>query len=323
MLLPNIATFRAASGEAPLRSRLAPTPSGFLHIGNGVNFVITWLLVRRAGGSLRLRIDDADSERCRREYVEDIFRQLDWLGLDWDEGPVGVEDFLRNHSQRLRRECYRAVMTRLRERGHAYACACSRRELRARAGSAVYPGFCRRKNLADDGQAAIRLLVPEGTLIQVQGRDLPLATMMGDFVLWRRDDRPAYQLTSLADDLADRINCIVRGEDLLASTAAQLYMARCLGEAEFSCVSFLHHELLASAAGDKLSKSDQALSLQLMRDHGARPSTVHQAAALYLGIDPREIHGPRELLQASFDLSPPLTRLSAARSNTMAPRGIH
>ena len=279
-----------------LRSRLAPTPSGLLHIGNGLNFVITWVLVRRAKGLLRLRIDDADGQRCRPQFLEDIFNQLHWLGLDWDEGPEGVAEFQRSYSQQLRSDQYRLLLGRLQQQGQAYACRCSRKQVVARAGSSIYPGFCRQKGLEDDGQAAIRLTVPQGTEVDVADHRVPLAAMMGDFILWRRDNSPAYQLASLADDLLDDINFIVRGEDLLASSAAQLFLARCLGEEKFCQAQFIHHELLTSAAGHKLSKSDQALSLQAMRHSGARPSAVFQAAAPYLDRDPQQVMTLKDLL---------------------------
>jgi len=126
-----------------LRSRIAPTPSGFLHLGNAVNFVLTWLMVRKAGGTLRLRIDDADCLRAKPEYLEDIFCQLDWLGITWDEGPMGVDDFRGRFSQQLRLERYREFLAGLARAGHLYPCGCSRREMRNLAPDGIYPGFCR------------------------------------------------------------------------------------------------------------------------------------------------------------------------------------
>jgi glutamyl-tRNA synthetase len=110
-----------------LRTRIAPTPSGFLHAGNAVNFLITHELARAARGTLLLRIDDLDAERARPEYLDDIFRSLEWLGIDWDEGPTGPEDFLRNWSQRSRIERYSELLLGLRKGGHLYACECSRK----------------------------------------------------------------------------------------------------------------------------------------------------------------------------------------------------
>ncbi len=282
-----------------LHSRRAPTPSGYLHLGNAVNFIITWVLVRKGGGVLRLRIDDADGSRCRPEYVADIFRQLEWLGIDWDEGPGGPDEFARLYSQQYRFERYRQVLQELQEVGSAYVCTCSRTEIKARAGSAVYPGFCRQKNIVDDGQAAIRLHVPSSTVITVGDREVPLATMMGDFILWRRDNSPAYQLASLVDDLDHDINLIVRGEDLLASSAAQLFLARSLGDNIFSQVQFFHHGLLSCPLGNKLSKSDQALSLNALHEQGGKVA-IYQAAAPYLGLDPCRVTTLTDLLHGTF-----------------------
>ncbi|MEN8141572.1 MAG: glutamate--tRNA ligase family protein, partial [Thermodesulfobacteriota bacterium] len=262
---------------AMLRCRIAPTPSGLLHLGNGVNFVICWVLTRRSGGQLRLRIDDGDSGRCRPEYLDDIFRQLEWLGLDWDIGPQGVTDFRANFSQSLRLERYQDLLARLGE--HAYECGCSRKEIRARVASGVYPGFCRYKSGAK-GPGARRLLVPEGTLVQVGGvAEVDLAAEMGDFILWRRDNSPAYQLASLADDLDHGINLIVRGADLLASSAAQLFLARLLAADSFAAARFVHHDLLTDDQGQKLAKSDKALSLAVMREQGVKPLAIYRAAA--------------------------------------------
>ncbi|MEN8189844.1 MAG: glutamate--tRNA ligase family protein [Thermodesulfobacteriota bacterium] len=291
--------------EFPLRSRFAPTPSGYLHLGNGVNFIITWILVRRAGGILRLRIDDGDGQRCRSEYVDDVFRQLDWLGLDWDEGPQGADEFHRSYSQHHRFDRYRQLLQRLREEGHAYSCDCSRREIRAKVGNSVYPGFCRLKSKTENTNGATRLLVPGGVVVQVEGKEVGLTENMGDFILWRRDNSPSYQLASLADDLDDRISLIVRGEDLLGSTAAQLFMSRCLDEQSFSRSQFFHHGLVTGPAGAKLSKSDRALSLHSMREQGAEPLDVYRAAAPFLAIDPREVTSLEDLLQGSRDTSAP------------------
>lgn len=281
-----------------IRSRLAPTPSGFLHLGNAVNFIRTWLLVRQGGGSLKLRIDDLDSERCRPEYIEDIFRQLDWLGLDWDEGPTGPDDFRRRHSQHLRLERYRETAELLAAKARVFACTCSRKEIRQGSGDGLYPGTCRGKGHRPAEAHAMRIAVDQGTLVEVGRRAIPLDRQLGDFVIWRRDDLPAYQLASLVDDLDDRINLIVRGEDLRLSTAAQLFLAACLERQDFVRADFIHHLLLPGDDGRKLSKSDNALSLAILRERGARPLLAYRAAALQLGLDPVEISSLADLLAA-------------------------
>ncbi len=286
--------------SAPLRSRLAPTPSGYLHLGNAVNFLLTWLRVRTAGGTLKLRIDDADSDRTQPEYIEDIFRQLDWLGITWEEGPSGPEDFQHHHSQLLRRERYRAVLAELSATNALFPCTCSRKEIRAQSATGLYPGTCRERREVPDGEHAIRVGVPAETVVQVGSAAVPLGSLMGDFVLWRRNHQPAYQLASLVDDLDDRITCIVRGADLLASTAAQLFLASKLGPtgAPFRAITFHHHALIPGEGGRKLSKSDNALSLHAMREAGVTPTLIYQAAARLLALDPYAIESLDDLLAA-------------------------
>lgn len=285
---------------SPLRSRIAPTPSGYLHLGNAVNFLLTWLVVHKSGGTLRLRIDDADSDRTRPEYIEDIFRQLDWLGLTWEEGPSGPEDFSRHHSQLLRQERYRAMLDELAAHAALFPCICSRKAIRELSASGLYPGTCRSRPRPPEGEHAIRIVVPEKTVIQVGTEAVALGTLMGDFVLWRRDNQPAYQLASLADDLDDRITAIVRGADLLASTAAQLFLARSLGAtgAPFRAIAFHHHPLVPGEGGQKLSKSDNALSLQAMREAGVTQARIYQATARVLELEPFAIESLADLLAA-------------------------
>lgn len=285
---------------SPLRSRLAPTPSGYLHLGNAVNFLLTWLMARTDGGTLKLRIDDADSDRTQPEYIEDIFCQLDWLGITWDEGPSGPEDFQRHYSQRLRHERYRAILDELATQAALFPCTCSRKEIRAQSATGLYPGTCRTRRDPPAGDHAIRLLVPAETVVQVSDKAVPLGQLIGDFVLWRRDNQPAYQLASLVDDLDDRITCIVRGADLLASTAAQLFLASKLGPtgAPFRAIAFHHHPLIPGTDGLKLSKSDNALSLHAMREAGVTPTLIYQAAARLLDLDPYAIESLGDLLAA-------------------------
>ncbi len=279
-----------------VRSRIAPTPSGFLHLGNAVNFLLTWLLARRAGGTLALRIDDADCARTRPEYIEDIFVQLEWLGLGWDEGPGGPADFFRSHSQLLRLDRYRLLLARLRAAAEVFPCACSRKQIRSQSPSGLYPGTCRGRKLLPREESAIRVHVPPETHLEVDGSVVALCREMGDFLLWRRDGLPAYQLASLADDLAEGINLIVRGEDLRVSTAAQLFLARALGEQGFLAAEFRHHPLLTGQNGSKLSKSDNALSLAVMRRQGARPRDVYRAAARLLGLAAERVESLTDLL---------------------------
>jgi glutamyl-tRNA synthetase len=239
--------------SAPV-ARLAPTPSGFLHLGNAVNFVLTWLLTRRAGGTLHLRIDDLDRARLRRPYLDNIFRVIDWLGIDYDHGPSGPDNFLRHHSQLLHLPEYNTILRRLAQQpGLVQADVRSRTNPHAPAVPLDKPG------------AAWRGQVDPGTEIQFldgwQGPlTVPLAAQMPDFIIRKKDGVAAYQLASVVDDLRLGTTLIVRGQDLLPSTAAQLWLAAQLYETvAFNAqrIQFFHHPLLLTADGQKLSKSQQ------------------------------------------------------------------
>ena len=238
----------------PVVSRLAPTPSGFLHRGNAVNFVLTWLLTRQAGGALHLRIDDLDRARLRPAYLDNIFRVIDWLGLDYDHGPTGPDDFLRHHSQLLHLPAYNAVLARLAQQPGLVQAS-----TRSRTAEAETP-----VSLETPG-AAWRAHVPAGTEISIpnarQGvAHVPLGALMPDFVVRKKDGVAAYQVASIVDDLRLGTNLVVRGLDLQPSTAAQLWLAGQLSETSafnVARVRFLHHPLLTNEAGQKLSKSQQ------------------------------------------------------------------
>jgi glutamyl/glutaminyl-tRNA synthetase len=255
----------------PPRSRLAPTPSGYLHLGNAFNFVFTWLLMRSQNGLIRLRIDDLDRARLREAYLADIFHSLDWLGLDWDEGPISPEDHLRHHSQQLRLARYQAALDQLAEQNAVFACRCSRRQVQARSQDGQYPGTCRARNLPLDApQHAWRLRTPQpcpvmwhdGWLGQQQ---LDLYQAMRDPVLRKKDGLAAYQVASVIDDLDHGVTHVVRGADLLPSSATQRYLAERGGWTDFLSIGLLHHPLLIDSQGQKLAKSAGAPSLMHLR----------------------------------------------------------
>ncbi len=284
----------------PVVSRLAPTPSGFLHLGNAVNFVLTWLLTRRAGGVLHLRIDDLDRARLRPAYLDNIFRVIDWLGLDYDHGPGGPDDFLRHHSQLLHLPEYNAVLRRLAQRpGLVRASRRSRTNEAAAAVALETPG------------AAWRAHVPAGTAVSFvdawQGETrIPLGALMPDFVVRKKDGVAAYQVASMVDDLRLGTTLVVRGLDLRPSTAAQLWLAGQLTEtAAFNAprVRFFHHPLLTDASGQKLSKSQQ-LPLDegiLARNQGQQ--AVYQTVAELLKL-PVAAAENLKMLQQAFNLRP-------------------
>jgi len=273
------------------RTRLAPTPSGYLHAGNAINFLITARLAQATGARVLLRIDDLDAERMRPEYVEDIFRSLEWLGIAWDEGPSGPENFLQKWSQQLRLARYHELADALRPQGVLYACDCSRSKLRTEAIKGRYAGTCRTRGLDLDGpDRAWRLDLGAELPVQVPScigasTEVDLARSMGDPILRQRNGRPAYQLASLADDVDFATTFIVRGMDLLPSSACQLHCAELLGFKSFQQVCFVHHALVNDDAGNKLSKSAGASSLKAMREAGLDPGALHaQADRMLTGI---------------------------------------
>jgi glutamyl/glutaminyl-tRNA synthetase len=287
---------RAVGQQKPVVGRLAPTPSGYLHLGNAVNFVLTWLLVRRAGGTLHLRIDDLDRARLRRPYLENIFRVIGWLGLDYDHGPSGPDDFLRHYSQLLHLPAYNQVLRRLAQRpALLYG---SQRSRTTETGDAV--------PLGQPG-AAWRALVPAGTHVGFgdgwQGSvQVPLAAELADFIVRKKDGVAAYQLASVVDDLRLGTTLIVRGLDLLPSTAAQLWLAAQLSETRaFNArrIQFQHHGLLTDTAGNKLSKSTQATGDQGVLALG-KPGPVCAAVARLLAL-PLEAGESLASLQAAFN----------------------
>ncbi|KUG09364.1 glutamate--tRNA ligase family protein [Solirubrum puertoriconensis] len=276
-------------------SRLAPTPSGYLHLGNAVNFVLTWLLVRRAGGTLHLRIDDLDRNRLRRAYLESIFRTIEWLGLDYDHGPTGPDDFLRHYSQLLHQPAYNYLLRRLRlVPGLLHA------STRSRTNGLEIPVDL------DQPGVAWRAHVPIGTTVSFaddwQGTSsLDLGAAMPDFVLRKKDAVVAYQLASIADDLRLGTTLIVRGQDLLPSTAAQLWLAQQLPEtAAFNAarIQFLHHPLLTDSEGRKLSKSQQLPLDRGVLNAATGPQSVYAAVARLLQLPPEAGESLRALQQA-------------------------
>jgi glutamyl-tRNA synthetase len=293
-------------------SRLAPTPSGYLHLGNALNFMLTWLLTRHAGGELRLRIDDLDQARVRVEYLDDIFETLDWLGLDYDQGPATVAEHQRRFSQVHFQQTYLKEAEKLLQAGLAFACDCSRKTWQAASPDGQYPGTCRSRQLAPQGKVAWRLLTLSDQAMQWEDglagpQQIDLHAEMRDFVIRRKDGIPAYQLASVVDDLEAGTTLIVRGKDLLCSTAAQLFLARQLDQAAFAHVQFYHHPLLLGPDGQKLSKSAGSLSLQHLRQQGTSPAQLWQLLAQNLGLSPQlKLRSGPELLACWQEAGMPL-----------------
>jgi glutamyl/glutaminyl-tRNA synthetase len=272
------------------RGRLAPSPTGLLHIGHARTF---WIAAQRAiesQGTLILRNEDLDSQRSRAEFARAMMEDLRWLGICWSEGP-DCGGAYGSYSQSERRARYLEAWRRLRDGGFIYPCHCSRKDL-AHSASApndtddepLYPGTCRaRKDAAEFTEPAgvnWRFRIPEGE--QVEFADLNLGQQryvagndFGDFLVWRRDDVPAYQLAVVVDDAAMRITEVVRGADLLKSTARQLLLMRALGHV---APDYFHCELVRDSAGVRLAKRHDALSIRHLRECGMTAEEVLKMA---------------------------------------------
>lgn len=250
------------------KSRYAPTPSGYLHAGNLANFERVRLWMNELQGEVLLRIDDMDGPRARPDFVNQIFIDLQAAQLTWELGPKDAEQHQSEYSQRLRVGAYKQSLLEWGGSGLLYLCGCSRKDKAC---------TCRQILLSSDelpealqvleaGAAqrkyALKLRVEESVEVVWSDKEqglicLDLQQELGDFVLWRKDGIPAYQWVSLLEDTWQSITHIVRGEDLLTSTAAQLYLSKLCGF-DFRKVQFWHHELLCDEQGRKLSKSVQS-----------------------------------------------------------------
>ena len=285
---------RESSGKS-YRGRLAPSPTGLLHIGHVRTF---WIAARRAienHGTLILRNEDLDPQRSRAEFARAMIEDLLWLGIRWSEGPDGGGAY-GPYSQSERRAHYLEAWRRLRDDGFLYPCTCSRKDL-AQAASApndadtddepVYPGTCRDRKDAvefmEPAGANWRFRVPDGE--EVEFADLNLGRRrfvagsdFGDFLVWRRDDVPAYQLAVVVDDAAMRITEVVRGADLLKSTARQLLLMRALGYAGYAEPDYFHCDLVRDVAGVRLAKRHDALSIRHLRESGMTAERVLEMA---------------------------------------------
>lgn len=247
------------SSKPKLKTRIAPTPSGFLHEGNAFSFVLTALIAHLAEADILLRIDDLDRARYRKKYADDIFRILHFLGIEWQEGPNSTSELESSWSQHERMEIYKAYLRKLEEKDAVFACDCSRKKVLQDSEDGGYPGTCRQKSQTGKRKTAMRLKTDPRSLVlkqwpKRQTQDY-LPDVMRNFVVRRKDQVPAYQLASVADDLHFGVNLIVRGSDLYDSSLAQLFIADVLEEKGFLNSSFFHHPLISRQGGDKLSKS--------------------------------------------------------------------
>jgi len=304
-------TFTSIQNRLPYRGRIAPSPTGLLHVGHARTF---WIAAQRAAehdGTLILRNEDLDPQRCKAEFVDAMIEDLQWLGISWQEGPDCGGPF-GPYTQSERREFYLQFWKRLRDMGAIYPCTCSRKDVALAAGAPndgddepIYSGRCRpsrsvtqaaRLRHRGTAEAAIptrdgtaistwqvpstwpehpfdlnwRFLVPDGEEICFTDLHLGPQRMIagqdfGDFIIWRRDNVPAYQLAVVVDDAAMGITEVVRGADLLTSTARQILLYRALS---LPVPDFYHCDLVRDEAGVRLAKRHDSLSIRELRELG-------------------------------------------------------
>ncbi len=289
--------------------RLAPSPTGRLHLGHARTFLLAWLAARSGGGRLILRVEDIDASRVRPGMVKAAMEDLRWIGLDWDEGPdVGGPHAPYEQSRRL--DDYATALERLKQSEQVYPCTCTRAEI-ARFASAPhseeegpsYPGLCAHRCAADcealgDRPFAWRFRVPSR---EVSWEDLyrgpcrlDPAKVGGDFLLGRSGGSPSYQLAVVCDDAAMGVNQVIRGDDLVTSTPRQILLFRALG---WDVPGFGHVPLAVTLEGRRLAKREQSIKLTTLRQQGVNPADLVGWIARSCGWrDSAEPSNPGQLL---------------------------
>jgi glutamyl-tRNA synthetase len=275
--------------DKPYRGRLAPSPTGHLHLGHARTFWQAHARARQFDGVLVFRDEDLDSSRCKPEFVTGMIEDLRWFGFTWQEGP-DCGGAYAPYRQSERTPLYRTVFEQLKKSGLVYPCRCSRKDVigalqapHAADEEPLYPGTCRPTKqtaqpelLNASKRISWRFQVPDGEVISfidggmgsqkyVAGKDF------GDFIVWRHDDIPSYQLAVVADDHAMNITEVVRGADLLVSTARQMLLYRALG---WDPPGFYHCPLVRDENGIRLAKRHDALSLRKLRQEGKKPEEI-------------------------------------------------
>jgi glutamyl/glutaminyl-tRNA synthetase len=273
------------------KTRIAPTPSGFLHLGNILSFAVTASLARKTGAKILLRIDDLDKARVNDRYIEDIFESLNFMGIPIDAGPRNSQGFESHYSQMHRMDMYMRALNKLADKNLVFACTCSRKQLNdARSCSCLY------KQLPLSTKNACWRFITHAnkqlTFKNYSGELICafLPDEMCNFIVKKKDGLPAYQLTSIIDDIFYGIDLVVRGKDLWPSTLAQLELAAALDEDCFKEITFHHHPLLLGPSGNKLSKSAGDTSIKYLRESGKSAEDVYGIIADMLGINKKTVN---------------------------------
>ena len=297
--------------ESPVVGRLAPSPTGKLHLGHARTFLLAWWSARKKGGRVVLRMEDLDGPRVRPGMLDAALGDLEWLGLDWD-GPMLVSS---TGMERLR-----AAVDALVESGLAYACVCSRADVRAalsapQAGEQEirYPGTCRGRFASLEAatnstgrEASLRFQVPAGS-VEIRDGFAPAQSFhvqqeVGDFMIARRDRTPAYQLAVVVDDAFQGVTEVLRGDDLLPSAARQWHLQAALS---LPHPSWIHVPLVVDADGRRLAKRADDLSLAELRERGVDPRAVVGWALAVSGLDtPERVSATEALSEFSLGRLP-------------------
>lgn len=299
-----VAPATEAGSTQAIVGRLAPSPTGLLHLGHARTFLIAWWHTRSRAGRVQLRIEDIDGPRVHARFSDAAKRDLEWLGLDWD----GTPSLQSRHSER-----FESALALLLERGDAYACVCRRSDLAAaqtapHAGEREprYPGTCKGRFSSmsaaerESGRpAGARLAVPSGPVTiddDLRGPySADVQAEVGDFLIARRDGAPAYQLAVVVDDAAEGVTEVVRGDDLLPSAVRQWHLQRALG---LPHPRWVHLPLVTDEHGRRLAKHADDLSLQELRERGADPRRVVRWVARSAGVSCDDLATASELTPA-------------------------
>lgn len=298
----------STSQPTPVRGRFAPSPSGRMHLGNLCCALLAWLSVRSQNGEMLLRIEDLDPDRCTREKAELLMDDLTWLGLTWDEGP-GHERTHAPYCQSARRELYESALSELRAKNDVYPCFCTRAELHAVSaphagdGTFRYPGLCRNLTPAEAEEKSrtrrpsLRFRAPENTVtfedLYCGPQNINVQSTFGDFIVRRSDGVHAYQLAVTVDDALMGVTEVVRGRDLLASTACQLRLFDALGARS---PRYGHVPLLTNETGRRLSKRERDLDAGALRQRFTPEALCGRIACLLGMLDRPEPAAARELI---------------------------
>ena len=316
----------------PIITRFPPSPTGYLHIGGARTALFNWLYTQQTNGRFVLRIEDTDQARSTKESVDAIFESLEWLGIDWNDGP---------YFQTQRYDLYREYIQKLLDEGHAYCCSCSaeavnemREKARAAGKNPMYDGTCREKNLAYEPGMVVRIKAPRtgSTVVEdlVKGNTAFPNSELDDFIIQRGDGSPMYNLAVVVDDITMGINTVIRGDDHLVNTPKQILLYRALGA---PLPRFAHVPMVLGPDKARLSKRHGAMSVSEYRDMGYLPDAmINYLVRLGWSHGDQEFFTRRELIEkfslshigkspSMFDMNK-LTALNAKHIQALSPKEL-